>query len=160
MPKEVKESDKKAQGLQKATRQANLPLLLACHDVTLAVERGEGLSPADTTALLQKLVDSITVSSHAFSLFNQQRRALVKPLLEEKFVPLCHPDNPVGTDSLFGDNLHERITKLREETAVSIVKASASQPTRFRPYNTTQRGRPHQGSSANWRQKKSFLLCS
>ena len=40
--REIKELDRKVQGLQKATRQANLPLRLACHDVTLAMEpRGE-----------------------------------------------------------------------------------------------------------------------
>ena len=121
-------------------------MLQACSSLTTAVEKGEGLSPAQTAALLTKVVDSCTLAMQADHECNMARRQAIKPNIKQTFQQLCSRDIPVGAH-LFGDNLTEQVSKIKDQTAVkvAVTKPPFRPTTRFSPYTTSK------GDSPSWK---------
>ena len=65
LPSTVRDEEKRLRATQRMGHATLAPMLQACSSLTTAVEKGEGLSPAQTAALLTKVVDSCTLAMQA-----------------------------------------------------------------------------------------------
>ena len=162
LPKNCKATDQSLQSIQKSIHGCLKPVLQMCDILSKTVEKDEGLSPTDSVSLLKIAADALALTSHSNTQIGFQRRQNIKPFLDSKFHELCNLDNPI-TDNLFGENVQEKVSKLKESSNVDITK-SPQQKTKFKvanryqPYPSPSKNRAPSnfnfaGLNPNWRQR-------
>ncbi len=105
---------------QKLQRKIIKAITMVAHSLDSLTEHnlGRNAKPADIPTLIKNLFGVIGILSSASQELNQFRNDEIKPVLPQKFKPLCSSQHPV-TANLFGDDLAKSVKDLNETSRLS-----------------------------------------
>ena len=121
------------------------------------------VSKADLEKLIVTSTDIVSLLGFASRDLACRRRELIRPALKSQFAPLCADSTPMTSTWLFGDNIHQTLTKVKQadqvgkEASPSFLAKGHSRFHRFKDNSKRRWGKQQdrgQSGSQPWKKSR------
>jgi len=118
------------------------------------------VNKADLEKLVVMSTDVVSLLGFANRDLAFRRRELIRPALKSQFAPLCADSTPMTSSWLFGDNIHQTLTKVKQadqvgkETSSSFLAKGNYRHNRFKEHGKRRWGKQQdnqQSGNPNWK---------